>query len=383
MGVGVRLIIVRALDLITIVVPPALPATMSIGTGFAISRLRKANIFCISPPRVNICGKLNAMCFDKTGTLTEEGLDVLGIRFADPGTHQLSPLVRKAAELPQDAPADDRPPLMLHAITTCHSLKHVNGELIGDPLDFKMFEFTGWVLEESSVNVASAASPTSLLQAPPLLPWATSPSGLTPPGRLPPSSVVVHPPQDPAASGPARVCVADVSLVDSPLELAIVRVYEFVSKLRRMAVVSRSTRAGGFEVFVKGAPEVMGDICLPESCAWPRQLASWLGIFGGQSKPRRSAVGIDACHNPSGTNRTVPSDYQETLLHYTHHGYRVIACAGKAIRNADWSAVHKMKRDDVESGLTFLGFVIFENKLKPGTAAAVSTLRTARIRQIM
>ncbi len=41
----------RALDLITIIVPPALPATLSIGMNFALSRLKKKNIFCISPQR--------------------------------------------------------------------------------------------------------------------------------------------------------------------------------------------------------------------------------------------------------------------------------------------------------------------------------------------
>lgn len=46
-----HLIIVRALDLITIVVPPALPATLTIGTNFALSRLKLKNIFCISPQR--------------------------------------------------------------------------------------------------------------------------------------------------------------------------------------------------------------------------------------------------------------------------------------------------------------------------------------------
>ena len=30
--------------------------------------------------RVNVGGKLDAICFDKTGTLTEDGLDVLGAR---------------------------------------------------------------------------------------------------------------------------------------------------------------------------------------------------------------------------------------------------------------------------------------------------------------
>jgi len=46
-----QLVIVRALDLITIIVPPALPTTMSIGTSFAIHRLNNTGIFCISPLR--------------------------------------------------------------------------------------------------------------------------------------------------------------------------------------------------------------------------------------------------------------------------------------------------------------------------------------------
>lgn len=64
----------RSLDLITITVPPALPAAMTVGTAFAISRLKKRKIFCISPPRVNVSGRVNLMVFDKTGTLTEDGL---------------------------------------------------------------------------------------------------------------------------------------------------------------------------------------------------------------------------------------------------------------------------------------------------------------------
>lgn len=33
-------------------------------------------------------------------------------------------------------------------MATCHSLRVVDGELLGDPLDIKMFEFSGWTFEE-------------------------------------------------------------------------------------------------------------------------------------------------------------------------------------------------------------------------------------------
>ena len=57
--------LVRTLDIVTIVVPPALPAAMTVGTYYAQSRLKKKAIFCISPPRINVSGKIKLVCFDK------------------------------------------------------------------------------------------------------------------------------------------------------------------------------------------------------------------------------------------------------------------------------------------------------------------------------
>ena len=39
---------------------------------------------------------------------------------------------------------------IIHTMATCHSLREVDGELIGDPLDLKMFQFTGWFFQEGS-----------------------------------------------------------------------------------------------------------------------------------------------------------------------------------------------------------------------------------------
>lgn len=55
----------KALDVITIAVPPALPAALTTGIIYAQRRLKKSGIFCISPQRINVCGQLNLVCFDK------------------------------------------------------------------------------------------------------------------------------------------------------------------------------------------------------------------------------------------------------------------------------------------------------------------------------
>uniref|UniRef100_A0AAY4ABI6 Cation-transporting P-type ATPase N-terminal domain-containing protein n=1 Tax=Denticeps clupeoides TaxID=299321 RepID=A0AAY4ABI6_9TELE len=117
--VPAKTIVIESLDIITITVPPALPAAMTAGIVYAQRRLKRAGIFCISPQRINICGQLNLVCFDKTGTLTEDGLDLWAVQRAE------------------NSP-------FLACMATCHSLTKINGELSGDPLDLKMFNATGW-----------------------------------------------------------------------------------------------------------------------------------------------------------------------------------------------------------------------------------------------
>ncbi|TAQ90389.1 hypothetical protein B7494_g1281 [Chlorociboria aeruginascens] len=320
-----HLIIVRALDLITIVVPPALPATLTIGTNFALSRLRKKQIFCISPQRVNVGGKLDIMCFDKTGTLTEDGLYVLGIRVVQQPLNRFSDILMDSISLLPGA-AYERDPTInydshkaaLYTMATCHSLRVVDGELLGDPLDLKMFEFTGWSFEEGEQRPRDAEDEEQ--------------GGISPSIARPPTGMEYD--LDDDAQNPTK----------SPIELGVLKSFEFVSHLRRASVIVRNFGSQGCDVYVKGAPECMKDICRAES---------------------------------------FPSEYEELLSHYTHRGYRVIACATKHISKLNWVKVQKMTRDDAESELDFIGFIVFENKLKPTTAGVLDELSEAGIRKVM
>ena len=70
----------RALEVLTIIIPPALPTALAAGISLSISRLKEKNISCVKTDKVNVAGIINVCAFDKTGTLTELGLDVLGFR---------------------------------------------------------------------------------------------------------------------------------------------------------------------------------------------------------------------------------------------------------------------------------------------------------------
>lgn len=53
--------------------------------------------------------------------------------------------------------------------------------------------------------------------------------------------------------------------------------------------------------------------------------------------------------------------------------------AGKSIEGLTWLRAQRLRRDQAESGLRFLGLVIFENKIKPGTSPAIQALRAAHM----
>ncbi len=61
----------------------------------------------------------------------------------------------------------------------------------------------------------------------------------------------------------------------------------------------------------------------------------------------------------------------------------MIACASKNIPALNLVQLEGIKRNDAESDLEFLGFIIFENKLKPASSAAIQELHHAGIRNVM
>ncbi|XP_049825460.1 polyamine-transporting ATPase 13A3-like [Aethina tumida] len=211
--------ITRALDIITIVVPPALPAAMAIGTVYSQDRLKKIGIFCTSPPKINVCGKIKLACFDKTGTLTHDSLDMNSVvpcenaRLSEPVDH-ISYLDYKSK--------------LVQAMACCHSLTQIDGELNGDPLELNMFEFTNWKFEEPGDDENARFN----MFAP----------------------TVVSP-------GPQ----ANSQNTDEFYQIGIIRQFPFSSTLQCMSVIIRNLEEPNMIAFTKGAPEKIMAICKKET----------------------------------------------------------------------------------------------------------------------
>ncbi|XP_005527159.1 PREDICTED: probable cation-transporting ATPase 13A4 [Pseudopodoces humilis] len=224
-------VVKKALDVITIAVPPALPAALTTGIIYTQQRLKKKGIFCISPQRINMCGQLNLVCFDKTGTLTEDGLDLWGFL----------PSERNCFQDIHSFPADHSLPWgpVFKALAVCHSLIVWEGKIQGDPLDVKMFEATNWVIDDSSRHQIEGQGSTH--------------------------ATVVRP---------------GLKATSAPVEgIIILHQFPFSSTLQRMSVIAQEI-GGDPQAFVKGAPEIVAMLCRAETV--PSNFESKLLLYTAQ-----------------------------------------------------------------------------------------------------
>ncbi|KAM6127577.1 LOW QUALITY PROTEIN: putative cation-transporting ATPase 13A5 [Phoenicopterus ruber ruber] len=285
----------RALLLLTMAVPPTIPAASTTGAVYAQRRLKKKKIFCISPQRINVCGQINLVCFDKTGMLTEDGLDLWGIIPSEGSRFQKIHTFSSSTPLPWGP--------VCGAMVTCHSLVVLDKKKIqGDPLDVKMFEGTHWEVEGSSTA------------------------------------------QDRA--GALNICVVRLGpkASSAPVEgVAILHQFPFSSGLQRMSVVSQKIGEEQYDLYMKGAPEVVSSFCRQD---------------------------------------TVPANFLKELKTYTSQGFRVIALAHKVLSLGKDVDMSNLEREEAESGLAFLGFLVMENRLKQETKPVLQELAAARIRSV-
>lgn len=129
----------------------------------------------------------------------------------------------------------DRSQIMVEIMASCHSLTIINNKLIGDALDIKMFEWTGWLIEDNNENkfdelILSILKPKSNFE-----------------------------------TNDFDKVKENFMNDNFPNEIAIIRRFEFSSKLQRMSVVVRNINENKFRLHVKGSPEVIRELCKAET----------------------------------------------------------------------------------------------------------------------
>jgi len=216
-------VVLKCIDLVTITVPPALPACMSVGINFAVMRLKKDQIYCISPQRINLAGKITVFCFDKTGTLTEDSLSVDGylpVNSVTSKSNSFQPFYDSVKFLTYEQDQGSVNELFMECMASCHALVIVKKKTIGDTLDKEMFNGTRWELEEVI-------------------------------GREDRIITFINSRENSKSKSASR--------------LGIIKRFDFNSKLQRMSVLVKNMKTERMRLYIKGSPEKMAELSRPET----------------------------------------------------------------------------------------------------------------------
>ena len=127
-------------------------------------------------------------------------------------------------------------------------------------------------------------------------------------------------------------------------KLSLIMKNEFLSELQCMSVVVKNNLDGNFVWFMKGSPEKI--------------LSLW-------------------------SEDKIPKNYTYHMERIASQGLRIIALAYRTLNADFFDPLYPPEREDLEQDMTFLGFIIFENKLKPTTNECIRELNEGAITTVI
>lgn len=347
-------VLTKVLDNLTVILPPSLPICLIIGSYFFNSRLIKKNITCIDDNRILSAGLVNIIILDKTGTLTEESLDLYG--FQSVKIVKIREKKQKQIDLyfKEEDKVEEINNVTLDKIeseTKIYNLVHTDfwrkfSKNPNDPIFDNMHEnlsnnliffheclacchgidLMGNELFGNSVDKIIFENVN----------WIQTYNNENKCYEMSPKNAFK---------------ITENLFKSSDNNYSITKRYkqtiehrfEFSSKFQSMSVITHNHLDDSYRFFIKGAPEKIIKLCKPE---------------------------------------TLPLDFNYQLLEHTKKGLRVIACATKLLPFGDYTTTG-IKRENYESDLTFLGLIIFKNKLKKDTKHVIESLNLTESKLIM
>jgi cation-transporting ATPase 13A3/4/5 len=122
----------------------------------------------------------------------------------------------------------------------CHCLTYVKDNLVGDPIDVKMFEALGWIMKENdSVNGENNLDPLVLNY--------------------------IRPNTEEDIEIRLQNSDSNNENLKGKYAIGIVKRFDFSSKLQRMTTISKNINEDFFKAYCKGSPEKVKDLCKPDT----------------------------------------------------------------------------------------------------------------------
>lgn len=383
---------------LVIIMPPTLAICKTFTSFFFQQNLKKKDITCVEDSKMTVAGIVNTVVLDKTGTLTEEDLELSGFQTTivnsdenneslsddsynndDNDSSNLSKVkVQQSSIITKtnieniqndEENSEEKVKLefdkiesssnlyntvlkdfykrvirfeknsesfiqndyrknyrynmiyFLECLATCHSIDLLKGNYFGNSVDKKIFENLDWIQVKSKENLILG----DVVQY----------------DMYPKNSYKIT---EENFFKDASNCINEGK---RRYKLKVVKRFEFSSKYQSMSVIVQNNLDEKLRYFIKGAPERIVTHCNVNS---------------------------------------LPEGFTKMLQEHTKAGFRVLAAATKPL-DESLEYYGKMDKDEdrhkFETNLTFLGLIIFRNKLKKDTKHIIQKLNLSDCRLIM
>ncbi|CEM01515.1 unnamed protein product [Vitrella brassicaformis CCMP3155] len=394
--------------IITSVVPPEFPITLSLAVTLSLVAFVQRQIYCTEPFRVPFAGKVDVCAFDKTGTLTSDKMHVDGVyglsnpKFKPHPPDKPPQTSNKTSASTQKPTAptgreggggedDDRDDGEESAATTNgvrRRRRASDGQLMdraGAGHDETVRSARPPPLPPSRARPTTRSTSTASTKAPsaasgqgqggkgedendhqgPLeqcLPFMTTAvmAGCTSLATV--EEQLVGDPMEKAALTCVQWHMNSVDVVTSKRKdrLTIVHRWPFLSENQRMTVVAK--HEGNLEGWSGTASQA---VVTAEDDLQPKpNTQALLVLVKGSAERLRGML------------RKVPHDYDTLHKSYSMQGYRILCMAAKWIDSSEVEGGYRhMDRKAIESGLVFAGFLVLGCPVKRYTERAIGDLR--------
>ena len=328
------------LDTIFILFPPTLSISLTIGTFYYQYILKQKKISCSDELRLIAAGRVNKIIMDKTGTLTKEDLELFGfiatinnnkgkiifdsiekntkLYLSFLSDYYKKEFHKRTELLNFEKVNDDINNSMtyfLECLATCHSITKINDEPKGNSIDLKIFENLKWIYE--SLDKTKLISDKDQFEMRPKKYFQIT--------------------EEQFFSKNSNYTKINDEL--NSYKLKVLLRCPFDSRHQSMSVIVKNNFDNSIRLYMKGAPEKISNLCIEE---------------------------------------TKPDNFNYIHKLYTLQGFRVLACSTKLIsndsENEDDILVNEKYKHYNHKDMTFLGFVIFQNRLKKNTKQVLRNL---------
>ena len=270
--------------------------------------LKELDIHKIRPHHISIAGRMKVICFDKTGTLTEDSMKLFGyVLSTDKKNFDM-----KVIDEEFDFLKECEDMVFYDVLACCHHLFIINDEIFGDAMEKEMLNLTKFelVLNENKVknNLENELVSDNIFE-------------------IKDDNEEVNFNQK---IKPSKEFIKKFGLSDD-FEYEILKIFHFDHGKKMMSVIIENPlKKGKYIYLAKGAPEVMKNLCKPE---------------------------------------TIPNNYDRNIESLDKRALRVICAAYKEIDNLD---IHLK---DLEKDLIFNSLLVYENSLKKGVKESMESFR--------